>query len=165
MSRRWEARPRWRLTRGKEIALGPGKADLLGAIDRRGSISAAARALDMSYRRAWLLVETMNRCFGRPLVVTTRWRGTVGGRPGSRCVDSCRSWAGPRMDRPPRHTGRESAPRADESNPHASTLSHDGVRGARASNPRNGLYGAQLLRDGFGKDRHSGARDPGLRAR
>ncbi|PYT36291.1 MAG: LysR family transcriptional regulator [Acidobacteria bacterium] len=75
MSRRWEARPRWRLTRGKEIALGPGKADLLGAIDRRGSISAAARALEMSYRRAWLLVETMNRCFGRPLVVTTRWRG------------------------------------------------------------------------------------------
>src|SRR2546422_7203176 len=75
MSGRWEARPRWRLTRGKEIALGPGKADLLGAIDRRGSISAAARALEMSYRRAWLLVETMNRCFASPLVVTTRWRG------------------------------------------------------------------------------------------
>src|SRR2546428_12521008 len=75
MSRRWEARPRWRLTRGKEIALGPGKADLLGAIDRRGSVSAAARALEMSYRRARLLGETMNRCFGRPLVVTTRWRG------------------------------------------------------------------------------------------
>src|SRR3989442_11085650 len=75
MSRRWEARPRWRLTRGKEIALGPGKADLLGAIDRSGSISAAARALEMSYRRAWLLVETMNRCFASPLVVTTRWRG------------------------------------------------------------------------------------------
>ena len=75
MSRRWEARPRWRLTRGKEIALGPGKADLLGAIVRSGSISAAARALGMSYRRAWLLVETMNRCFASPLVVTTRWRG------------------------------------------------------------------------------------------
>src|SRR2546428_11542737 len=75
MSRRWEARPRWRLTRGKEIALGPGKAGLLGAIVRSGSISAAARALGMSYRRAWLLVETMNRCFASPLVVTTRWRG------------------------------------------------------------------------------------------
>src|SRR3989442_10496160 len=75
MSRRWEARPRWRLTRGKEIALGPGKADLLGAIDRRGSISAAARSLGMSYRRAWLLVETMNRCFVGPLVVTSKWRG------------------------------------------------------------------------------------------
>jgi len=75
MGRRWEARPRWRLTRGGEIALGPGKVDLLEGIDRSGSITAAARALGMSYRRAWLLVETMNRCFVSPLVVTTRWRG------------------------------------------------------------------------------------------
>jgi len=74
MSRRWEARPRWRLTRNGEIALGPGKAELLGAIDRCGSISGAARALGMSYRRAWLLVETMNRCFIGPVVVTSRWR-------------------------------------------------------------------------------------------
>lgn len=70
----WEARPRWRLTRDGEIALGPGKADLLEAIDRAGSISAGARALAMSYRRAWLLVETMNRCFASPLVLTSRSR-------------------------------------------------------------------------------------------
>ncbi|MDG2002313.1 MAG: LysR family transcriptional regulator [Novosphingobium sp.] len=55
---------------GKEIAMGPGKADLLEAIAREGSISAAARALGMSYRRAWLLVDTMNRCWSEPLVET-----------------------------------------------------------------------------------------------
>jgi molybdate transport system regulatory protein len=53
---------------GDEIAMGPGKADLLEAIARTGSISAAGRALRMSYRRAWLLVDTMNRCFVLPLV-------------------------------------------------------------------------------------------------
>jgi len=53
---------------GDEIAVGPGKADLLEAIAREGSISAAGRALGMSYRRAWLLVDTMNRCFAKPLV-------------------------------------------------------------------------------------------------
>jgi len=71
----WEARPRWRVSRGKTIALGPGKADLLEAIERTGSISAGARAMAMSYRRAWLLVDAMNRSFLRPLVVTSRWRG------------------------------------------------------------------------------------------
>ena len=53
-----------------DVAIGPGKAALLAAIGEHGSISAAARALGMSYRRAWLLVETMNRCFTLPLVVT-----------------------------------------------------------------------------------------------
>jgi molybdate transport system regulatory protein len=75
MDRRWEARPRWRLICGQEIALGPGKADLLEAIQRHGSITAAARELGMSYRRAWVLVETMNLCFATPLVATSRWRG------------------------------------------------------------------------------------------
>lgn len=55
---------------GAEIAMGPGKADLLEAIAREGSISAAGRAMGMSYRRAWLLVDTMNRCFRAPLVET-----------------------------------------------------------------------------------------------
>lgn len=61
---------RVRLMLGDEIALGPGKADLLAAIAECGSISAAGRQLGMSYRRAWLLVDTMNRCFREPLVVT-----------------------------------------------------------------------------------------------
>src|SRR5262249_25179414 len=60
--------PRIRILSGSEIALGPGKADLLQAIDETGSISAAAREMGMSYRRAWLLVHTMNECFRSPLV-------------------------------------------------------------------------------------------------
>jgi molybdate transport system regulatory protein len=51
-----------------EIAMGPGKADLLEAIEREGSISAAGRSLGMSYRRSWMLVDTMNRCWREPLV-------------------------------------------------------------------------------------------------
>lgn len=56
---------------GAETAMGPGKADLLEAIDREGSISAAGRAMGMSYRRTWLLVATMNRCWAEPLVEAT----------------------------------------------------------------------------------------------
>ncbi len=48
--------------------LGPGKADLLEAIARTGSISGAGRAMTMSYRRAWLLVDDLNRMFKQPLV-------------------------------------------------------------------------------------------------
>lgn len=51
--------------------MGPGKADLLEAIVACGSISAAARVLGMSYRRAWMLVDTMNRCWKGLLVATT----------------------------------------------------------------------------------------------
>ena len=60
---------------GDEFAMGPGKADILDAIAREGSISAAGRALGMSYRRTWLLVDTMNRCWSRPLVETTAGGG------------------------------------------------------------------------------------------
>ena len=57
-----------RILLGDLIAFGPGKADLLEAIQATGSISAAGRTLGMGYRRAWALVDTMNRCFLRPLV-------------------------------------------------------------------------------------------------
>ncbi|MCH4150979.1 MAG: LysR family transcriptional regulator [Sphingobium sp.] len=63
---------------GSEIAMGPGKADLLEAIAREGSISAAGRALGMSYRRCWMLVDVMNRCWNAPLVATNTG-GTRGG--------------------------------------------------------------------------------------
>lgn len=53
---------------GTEIAMGPGKADLLDAITAQGSISAAAKDMGMSYRRAWMLVDAMNRCWSGPLV-------------------------------------------------------------------------------------------------
>ncbi|WP_347304096.1 ModE family transcriptional regulator [Croceibacterium sp. TMG7-5b_MA50] len=55
---------------GDSFAMGPGKADLLEAIDREGSIKAAGRVLGMSYRRTWLLVDEMNRCFSERLVDT-----------------------------------------------------------------------------------------------
>jgi molybdate transport system regulatory protein len=49
-------------------AIGPGKIKLLELIDAVGSISAAGRRMGMSYRRAWLLVDSLNRCFREPLV-------------------------------------------------------------------------------------------------
>ncbi len=69
---------RLRISHGANIAVGPGKIDLLEAIARTGSITAAARTLGMSYRRAWLLVATMNRCFKAP-VVTAEAGGRRGG--------------------------------------------------------------------------------------
>jgi molybdate transport system regulatory protein len=66
-----------RVMYGPEIAMGPGKSDLLEAIAATGSISESARRLGMSYRRAWLLVDTMNRCFREPLVVSVT--GGAGG--------------------------------------------------------------------------------------
>jgi molybdate transport system regulatory protein len=64
---------------GEEIAMGPGKADLLEAIRRFGSISAAGRAMGMSYRRAWLLVDAMNRCWRQALVETSPGSAHGGG--------------------------------------------------------------------------------------
>ena len=68
---------RLRIVLEPDIAIGPGKADLLEGIRDTGSIAAAGRRLGMSYKRAWLLVETMNRCFKRPLVEASK-----GGRAG-----------------------------------------------------------------------------------
>jgi len=59
-------------------AMGPGKAELIDHIGRTGSISAAAREMKMSYRRAWQLVESLNRTFREP-VITTAVGGTRGG--------------------------------------------------------------------------------------
>ena len=69
--------PKIRILIGAVVAIGPGKADLLAAIARTGSISAAAREMKMSYRRAWLLVEAINSAFRRPLIETL-----TGGRSG-----------------------------------------------------------------------------------
>lgn len=72
-----ELQPRLRILLGAAIAIGPGKADLLDAIDRAGSISGAARELGMSYRRAWQLADVMNRSFRERLV-----EAGTGGRQG-----------------------------------------------------------------------------------
>ncbi len=58
-------------------SIGPGKIRLLEAVRDQGSISAAGRALDMSYRRAWLLVDALNKAFREPVVATK-----LGGRDG-----------------------------------------------------------------------------------
>ncbi len=71
--------PRIRVVRGRDVALGPGKVELLEHIAHTGSLRKAAAAMDMSYMRAWTLVQTMNRCFKKPLVVTQRG-GADGGR-------------------------------------------------------------------------------------
>lgn len=70
---------------GDRFAMGPGKADLLEAIDREGSIKAAGRALGMSYRRTWLLVDEMNRCFQERLVDTLPGGGRERGARLSAC--------------------------------------------------------------------------------
>jgi molybdate transport system regulatory protein len=59
-------------------AIGPGKIRLLELIGESGSISAAGRAMNMSYRRAWLLIDGVNRCFRVP-VVETQLGGARGG--------------------------------------------------------------------------------------
>jgi len=70
---------RIRLTCGDEIAMGQGKADLLEAIQETGSISAAGRRLGLSYRKAWLMVDEMNRCFTRPVVEAAKGGAKGGG--------------------------------------------------------------------------------------
>lgn len=67
-----------RLLHDGDIAIGPGKAELLEAIRATGSISAAGRRMGLSYRRAWLLVDTMNRAFAKPLVTAAKG-GVKGG--------------------------------------------------------------------------------------
>jgi molybdate transport system regulatory protein len=63
---------------GRAGRIGPGKITLLELIAAMGSISAAARAMDMSYKHAWDLIEEMNELFGRPLV-STQTGGKEGG--------------------------------------------------------------------------------------
>jgi molybdate transport system regulatory protein len=71
--------PRFRITFGHEFAFGPGKADLLEQIKKTGSIAEAAKAMKMSYMRAWLLVEGLNGGLTGPLVETIRGGRLRGG--------------------------------------------------------------------------------------
>jgi molybdate transport system regulatory protein len=59
-------RPRIRI--GEAITIGPGKIDLLRHVAQGRSISAAARSMGLTYKRAWLLIDALNRGFGRPVV-------------------------------------------------------------------------------------------------
>jgi molybdate transport system regulatory protein len=73
-----ELRWRMRVNVGERVAVGPGKIDLLEAIGREGSISAAAKSMGMSYRRAWLLIDELNRALKAPAVLAAAG-GTQGG--------------------------------------------------------------------------------------
>ncbi|MEO1910678.1 MAG: winged helix-turn-helix domain-containing protein [Paracoccus sp. (in: a-proteobacteria)] len=68
-----------RLEYDSPLILGPGKAELLSRIARLGSISAAAREMGMSYKRAWTLVEEMNIAFAQPVIDSARGGPKGGG--------------------------------------------------------------------------------------
>src|SRR5471032_3039230 len=108
-----------RLMRDEEVAMGPGKADLLEAIAEAGSISGAARSMGMSYRRAWLLVDVMNRCFQKPLV-----HSAAGGAQGGGATDRGRPR---RAGALPQHGGGGDRGRAGASRP-AVTFAETGRR-------------------------------------
>jgi len=76
-----EVRFRMRIRNGDAVALGPGKVELLEAVREYGSISAAARSLGMSYRRAWLLIDELNRSLKAPATHSEQ-----GGQSGGGCT-------------------------------------------------------------------------------
>lgn len=82
------ARFRLRISAGETVAIGPGKIALLEAIGETGSLTAAAKRLDMSYRRAWLLLDDLNRSLKKPAV-----ESAIGGQHGggSRLTDTGRA--------------------------------------------------------------------------
>ncbi len=84
---RAQARFRLRITVGEAIAIGPGKVALLEAIADTGSITAGAKQLGMSYRRAWLLVDELNRALRQPALDSAKG-GLQGG--GSQLTDAGR---------------------------------------------------------------------------
>jgi molybdate transport system regulatory protein len=74
---RFQPRIRPRLYLSPGLGIGPGKIELLQQVARTASISAAARAMGMSYKRAWQLIDEINQGLGRPVVATA-----IGGKGG-----------------------------------------------------------------------------------
>lgn len=74
-----KARLTLRIDIGSLGAIGPGKVRLLEQIDAHGSITAAGKAMGLSYRRAWLMVDEMNKLFASPLVDAKKG-GSGGGK-------------------------------------------------------------------------------------
>jgi molybdate transport system regulatory protein len=72
-------RPRLRVMWGADVALGPGRVELLELIRETGSLRAAAERMGISYMRAWNLVKLTNRCFSAPVVEASRGGQTGGG--------------------------------------------------------------------------------------
>lgn len=86
---------RLRITTGDTVAIGPGKIQLLEAIRHTGSLSAAARSIDMSYRRAWLLINELNGALKAPAVESAKGGEHGGGsvltQVGERLIEQYRS--------------------------------------------------------------------------
>jgi len=74
-----ELKLRMRVNVGEVIAVGPGKIALLEALAKTGSITAAAKSLEMSYRRAWLLIDELNGALKKPAVETAQGGAKGGG--------------------------------------------------------------------------------------
>lgn len=68
-----------RMNSGRRFAFGPGKAELLERIDATGSISEAAKTMEMSYMRAWQIVKSLETAFAEPLVLKSRGGKAQGG--------------------------------------------------------------------------------------
>lgn len=68
-----------RMNSGRRFAFGPGKAELLARIEATGSISEAAKTMEMSYMRAWQIVKSLDTAFAEPLVLKSRGGKTKGG--------------------------------------------------------------------------------------
>jgi len=88
--RRESPKLRIRVDLSADCSIGPGKVTLLEAIEREGSLSVAARSIDMSYRRAWNLLDDLNQSFAEA-VVSTSTGGQQGG--GARLTDFGRELA------------------------------------------------------------------------
>ncbi|WP_111493318.1 MULTISPECIES: winged helix-turn-helix domain-containing protein [Marinobacter] len=81
MTRTLHKQPRFqlRLVSGKDVVIGPGKADLLEAVGRTGSIASATREMKLSYKKAWQLIHTMNQHFREPVITTATGGSRHGG--------------------------------------------------------------------------------------
>jgi molybdate transport system regulatory protein len=71
--------PRFRIMAGTEIALGPGRVELLELVGQTGSLRKAAQQMGISYMRAWQMIGYTNRCFSKPVVKAVRGGKSGGG--------------------------------------------------------------------------------------
>lgn len=106
MTRTHHPSPRFqlRLVADREIVVGPGKIELLEAIERHGSIAAACREMGLSYKKAWQLLDTMNRHLAAPVIDTvtggTRRGGATLTAEGRALVDDYRRLMADLVDSP-----------------------------------------------------------------
>jgi molybdate transport system regulatory protein len=130
---------------GSGRALGPGKIRLLEAIDTTGSISQAGRALGMSYRRAWLLVDDMNNCF-RDAVISAQPGGAHGGGAtltpfGQKLVERYRAIESDAMDATRKHLSDLESALKGSASPRARTTLKRSLGGSPPKKPAGRVRG------------------------